>query len=78
MCANWDNAGYAAREVAGALEQTDLPIMSTRIPYSRRVASATLAKRPVVLRAPNSSVAEAYEQLADEVLAAYHQVVLAA
>jgi hypothetical protein len=32
----------------------------------------------VVLRAPKSSVAEAYEQLADEVLAAYHQVVLAA
>ncbi len=78
VCANWDNAGYAAREVIAALEQTDLPIMSTRIPYSRRVASSTLAKRPVVLRAPNSSVAEAYDHLADEVLAAYHQVVLAA
>ena len=73
VCANWDGAGFAAREVAAALEQTDLPILDTRIPFSRRVASAALAKQPVALRAPNSPVAIAYENLAGEVLAAYEQ-----
>ena len=73
VCANWDSTGFAAREVAAALEQTDLPILDTRIPFSRRVASAALAKQPVALRAPNSPVANAYERLADEVIAAYEQ-----
>ena len=77
VCANWDAGGYAAREVAAALEQTDLPILQTRIPFSRRVASSTLAKLPVVLRAPNSPVAQAYDQLADEVRSAYQEVLAA-
>lgn len=55
----------AAREVAEALEGTDLPVFDTRIPLSRRVPSSTLDKRPVVLSAPSSSVAEAYVALAD-------------
>ena len=69
-CAAWDRHGRAAREVAGALERTDLPLLRTRIPLSRRVPTSTLAKRPVVLSAPTSSVATAYLALADEVLAA--------
>jgi chromosome partitioning protein len=69
-CAVWDQQGRAAREVAGAMENTDLPLMSTRIPMSRRVPTSTLAKQPVVLSAPTSSVAVAYLALADEVLAA--------
>ena len=68
-CVLWDREGRAAREVVGALEGTDLPVLATRIPASRRVPSATLAKRPVVLSAPNSPVAQAYAALADEVLA---------
>jgi chromosome partitioning protein len=44
---------------------------AARIPLSRRVPSATLAKRPVVLTAPSSTVATAYAELTDEVLAAY-------
>jgi hypothetical protein len=48
-CALWDKQGRAAREVVGALEGTGLPLLPTRIPLSRRVPSATLAKRPVVL-----------------------------
>ena len=74
VCSNWDSTGFAAREVAAALDQTNLPILDTRIPFSRRVASSTLAKSPVVVRAPGSPVAQAYDHLADEVLAAYHQV----
>ena len=70
-CSLWDAGGKAAREVAGALDGTDLPVLTTRVPLSRRVPSATLAKKPVVLTAPASSVAEAYTALADEVLAAY-------
>ena len=70
-CSLWDKEGRAAREVLGALEGTDLPLLPTRIPLSRRVPSATLAKRPVVLSAPSSSVALAYEGLAADVLAAY-------
>jgi chromosome partitioning protein len=70
-CSLWDKEGRAAREVLGALEATGLPLLPTRIPLSRRVPSATLAKRPVVLSAPTSSVAQAYESLAQDVLAAY-------
>lgn len=69
-CAVWDQHGRAAREVAGAVESTDLPLLRTRIPMSRRVPTSTLAKRPVVLSAPTSAVASAYLALADEVLAA--------
>ncbi len=72
-CSLWDREGRAAREVLGALEGTDLPVLSTRIPLSRRVPSATLAKRPVVLSAPSSSVAQAYVALTDEVLASYSE-----
>lgn len=70
-CSLWDREGRAAREVAGALEGTGLPLLTTRIPLSRRVPSSTLAKRPVVLSAPTSPVAAAYTALADELLAAY-------
>lgn len=70
-CSLWDNGGKAAREVAGALADTDLPLLSTRIPLSRRVPSSTLAKRPVVLSAPSSNVALAYRALADELLCTY-------
>ncbi len=70
-CSLWDKDGKAAREVVGALEGTDLPLLPTRIPMSRRVPSATLAKRPVVLSAPSSSVAKAYQSLAQDVLTAY-------
>ena len=70
VCAVWDPQGRAAREVAGAVEATDLPVLRTRIPMSRRVPTSTLAKRPVVLSAPTSAVAMAYLALADEVLAA--------
>ena len=69
-CVLWDREGRAAREVVGALESTDLPLLRTRIPASRRVPSATLAKRPVVLSAPASPVAQAYAALTDELLAA--------
>jgi chromosome partitioning protein len=71
VCANWDAAGAAARDVAAALDTTSLPIFQARIPTSRRVASSTLAKRPVVLSHPNSAVALAYVALAAEVLARY-------
>ncbi len=77
VCSNWDGGGFAAREVADALGQTNLPIFDTKIPYSRRVASAALAKRPVVLRAPSSPIAQAYTALADEVLSAYEEVLAA-
>lgn len=70
-CSLWDKEGRAAREVVGALEGTDLPLLQTRIPLSRRVPSATLAKRPVVLSAPSSAVAQAYVALADELLTRY-------
>ena len=65
----------AAREVVDALEGTGLPLLPTRIPLSRRVPSATLAKRPVVLSAPTSPVAQAYAALTDEVLASYARLV---
>lgn len=71
VCANWDKQGSAAREVADALAATDLPLFDTRIPFSRRVPRATLAKRPVVLSAPNSPVALAYRDLAAEVTRRY-------
>jgi chromosome partitioning protein len=70
-CSLWDKEGRAAREVFGALEGTGLPLLPTRIPLSRRVPSSTLAKRPVVLAAPTSSVALAYEGLTEDVLTAY-------
>ena len=70
-CSLWDREGKAAREVLGALEGTDLPLLPTRIPLSRRVPSATLAKRPVVLSNPTSTVAEAYAALTEDVLTAY-------
>ncbi len=70
-CSLWDKQGRAAREVVGAMEGTDFPLLGSRIPMSRRVPSAALAKRPVVLTHPNSTVALAYTSLADEVLAAY-------
>lgn len=73
VCANWDRQGAAAREVSEALAATELPLFSTRIPFSRRVPSATLAKRPVVLSAPSSAVAEAYRTLATEVSSTYQQ-----
>ncbi len=69
-CAVWDQHGRAAREVAGALAGTDLPLLETRVPLSRRVPTSTLSKRPVVLSSPTSPVAAAYGTLADEVLAA--------
>jgi len=64
----------AAREVIAALEGTDLPVLATRIPLSRRVPSSTLAKRPVVLSAPASPVAAAYAALTDDVLTAYREL----
>jgi chromosome partitioning protein len=70
-CSLWDKEGRAAKEVLGALEGTGLPLLPTKIPMSRRVPSSTLAKKPVVLSAPTSSVAEAYAGLAEDVLAAY-------
>jgi len=70
-CSLWDREAKAARDVLGAMEGTDIPVFETRIPLSRRVPSATLAKRPVVLSAPTSGVATAYAALTDEVLAAY-------
>jgi chromosome partitioning protein len=73
VCSNWDKHGAAAREVSDALAATDLPLFTTRIPYSRRVPSSTLAKRPVVLSAPRSAVAEAYRALATEVIQKYKQ-----
>ena len=75
-CANWDG-GFAARQVIDALASTGLPILDTRIPFSRRVASSALAKRPVVLRAPDSPVAQAYSRLAEEILS-IHRTALAA
>jgi chromosome partitioning protein len=72
-CSNWDKQGAAAREVSEALAATDLPLFKTRIPFSRRVPSATLAKRPVVLSNPTSTVAEAYRTLAGEVARTYRQ-----
>ncbi len=74
-CALWDKQGLAAREVVGALEGTELPLLETRIPLSRRVPSSTLAKRPVVVSAPSSAVAHAYTALADEVLSAHSEKV---
>lgn len=74
-CALWDAGGKAAREVAAALEGTGLPVLTTRIPLSRRVPSSTLAKRPVVLSAPSSNVAAAYRDLAAELLASYARLV---
>src|SRR4051812_35046416 len=71
VCSLWDPQAKAARDVFGAMEGTDIPLLETRIPLSRRVPSATLSKRPVVLTAPSSTVAAAYLALADEVLAAY-------
>ena len=71
VCADWDREGAAAREVDAALAGTGLPLLTTRIPHSRRVPSATLAKRPVVLSAPNTPVAQAYRDLATELLAAH-------
>ena len=70
-CSLWDAQGKAARDVVAAMEGTGLPLLTTRIPLSRRVPSATLSKRPVVLTAPTSSVAAAYTALTDEVLTAY-------
>jgi chromosome partitioning protein len=71
VCGNWDKDGAAARQVDEALQGTTLPMFDTRIPYSRRVPSATLAKRPVVLNAPKSTVADAYRALADELITRY-------
>jgi chromosome partitioning protein len=73
-CAAWDPHGRAAREVLGALECTDLPLMQTRIPLSRRVPTSTLAKLPVVLSSPTTPVALAYLALADELLTAAERV----
>jgi chromosome partitioning protein len=70
-CSLWDKEGRAAKEVLAALEGTGLPVLPTRIPLSRRVPSSTLAKRPVVLSAPTSPVAQAYATLADDVRTAF-------
>ena len=72
-CSAWDAGGKAAREVAGALQGARLPLLPTRIPVSRRVPSAALAKRPVVLTVPASPVAAAYRQLTQDVLSAYQR-----
>ncbi|MDT5357030.1 MAG: chromosome partitioning protein, partial [Mycobacterium sp.] len=72
-CSNWDKQGAAAREVSEALAATDLSLFRTRIPFSRRVPSATLAKRPVVLSNPTSPVAQAYRSLAAELTLTYKQ-----
>jgi chromosome partitioning protein len=72
-CSNWDKQGAAAREVSEALAATDLSLFRTRIPFSRRVPSATLAKRPVVLSNPTSPVAQAYRSLAAELTLTYEQ-----
>ena len=74
-CSLWDREGAAAREVVTALDGTGLPVLATRVPMSRRVPSATLAKRPVVLSHPGSTVAQAYRALADEVLERHAAVV---
>jgi chromosome partitioning protein len=71
VCANWDASGAAAREVADALAGTELPLFDARVPFSRRVPSATLAKRPVVLSYPNTPVAQAYRDLVDEMISRY-------
>jgi chromosome partitioning protein len=71
VCANWDARGAAAREVAGALAGTNLAMFDTRVPFSRRVPSSTLGKRPVVLAFPKSPVAQAYRSLAEEVVSRY-------
>jgi len=76
-CSLWDREGRAAKQVLAALEGTDLPVLDTRIPLSRRVPSSTLAKRPVVLTNPSTPVALAYLDLADEVLASYSKLVAA-
>ncbi|HEX2075901.1 MAG TPA: ParA family protein [Geodermatophilus sp.] len=73
-CVAWDPRGRAAREVAGALEGTGLPLLGTRIPLSRRIPTSTLAKLPVVLSSPTSPVASAFVALADEVLTAAERV----
>jgi chromosome partitioning protein len=73
-CAVWDQHGRAAREIAGALEGTDLPLLKTRVPLSRRVPTSTLSKRPVLLSHPTSPVSSAYLALADEVLAAAERI----
>jgi chromosome partitioning protein len=73
-CAGWDPMGRAAREVYAALAATDLPLMQTRIPLSRRVPTSTLANRPVLLTAPTSHVSTAYLALADEVLTAAERI----
>ena len=34
VCSNWDRTGAAAREVASALAETNLPMFTTRIPFA--------------------------------------------
>jgi len=73
-CVAWDHRGRAAREVAGALEGTGLPLLQTRVPVSRRIPTSTLAKVPVVLSSPTSPVASAYVAMAEELLTAAERV----
>jgi chromosome partitioning protein len=73
-CAVWDRHGGAARQVAGALHSSDLPLFETRIPLSRRIPTSTLVRLPVVLSQPASPVAQAFMALADEVLAATERI----
>jgi chromosome partitioning protein len=73
-CVAWDHRGRAAREVAGALEGTGLPLLQTRVPVSRRIPTSTLAKLPVVLSSPTSPVASAYVAMAEELLTAAERV----
>jgi chromosome partitioning protein len=73
-CAVWDQHGRAARQVAGALHSSDLPLLETRIPLSRRIPTSTLVRLPVVLSQPASPVAQAFMALADEVLAATERI----
>lgn len=75
VCSNWDATGAAARDVAAAIGGTDLPVFDTRIPYSRRVPNSVLAKRPVVVSNPNTPVAQAYRELAEETLTRYRKAV---
>lgn len=73
-CAAWDPRGRTARDVAGSLERTALPLLRTRIPMSRRAPTSALVNRPVILSAPTSPVASAYLALADDVLTAAGRV----
>jgi cellulose biosynthesis protein BcsQ len=66
-----EHVGVALAAQGGITSSVRRALRPSRIPLSRRVPSSTLAKRPVVLSAPTSPVAQACTALADDVLAAY-------